>query len=87
MTLGTCALGVVRRMRMHAKAGCRSRGRRVTFIPLPLSFDVTLLLQLMDMFAICEVTQSNVPDRRQAEFILTFGLRPKRTSPRRATVI
>jgi hypothetical protein len=55
MTLGTCALGMVRRMRMHAEAGRRSRGRRVTFIPLPFSFDVTLLLQFMDTFAICQI--------------------------------
>jgi hypothetical protein len=58
MTLGTRALGVVRRMRVNAKARCVLCGC-VSLVPLPFSFNVALCLQLINTLTVCNLSQSN----------------------------
>jgi hypothetical protein len=61
---------------MYAKAGRGSRGY-VSLVPFPFSFDIALLLQLVNPFAVCVISQSTITQYAMHRVILTLSLRPK----------
>lgn len=52
MTLGARTLKVFCGVVMHAETRGGSGSRRVSFVPLPFPFNIALLLQLIDFFAV-----------------------------------